>query len=136
VQDYLTEPARMKRFYAAIRGKRHHARTGAPVFRSNADMMLLTTRLRIDPDGRVHIPGGMDVWKDLFTRSPKGKYDAKTEPCRVRLEGCGRRSRGAVRALCRKPVDNEPLKIFMALTDIDRSRPQPLKPETVAASGA
>ena len=40
-----------------------------PVFRSNADMMLLTTRLRIEPDGQPHIPGELEVWKDLFARA-------------------------------------------------------------------
>jgi hypothetical protein len=29
VQDYLTDPVRMKRFYAAVRGKRHQPRPGA-----------------------------------------------------------------------------------------------------------
>ena len=37
----------------------------------------------------------------------------------------------ALFALCRKPVDNEPLKMFMALSDLDRNRAQPLRPETV-----
>ena len=130
VQDYLTDGARMKRFYAAVRGKVTTPGPARPVFRSNADMMLLTTRLRIDPDGKAHIPGGLEDWRDLFARTSKGKYDAKLtraasswkDPDDV-LE--------ALFALCRKPVDNEPLKIFMALTDIDRNRPLPLEPATV-----
>jgi hypothetical protein len=130
VQDYLTEPARMKRFYAAIRGKITTPGPARPVFRSNADMMLLTTRLHIDADGSAHIPGGMEVWRNLFGRNVRGKYDAKLsraasgwrEPDDV-LE--------ALFALCRKPVDNDALKMFMALTDIDRSRPLPLAPATV-----
>jgi len=131
VRDYLTEPARMKRFYTAVRGRVTTPGPARPVFRSNGEMMLLTTRLRIAPDGRAHIPGGIEVWKDLFAKSPKGKYDARLsraatswkEPDDV-LE--------AIFALCRKPVDNEPLKIFMALSDVDRNRAQPLAPATVA----
>ncbi len=131
VRDYLTEPARMKRYYSAVRGRVTTPGPARPVFRSNAEMMLLTTRLHLDPDGRAHIPGGIEVWKDLFAKSPKGKYDAKLsksapgwkEPDDV-LE--------AIFALCRKPVDNEPLKIFMALSDVDRNRAQPLAPATVA----
>jgi hypothetical protein len=130
VQDYLTDPTRMKRFYTAIRGRVTTPGPARPVFRSNADMMLLTTRLHIDPDGRPHIPGGMDVWKVLFAKSSHGKYDAKLtktattwkDPDDV-LE--------ALFALCRKPVDNEALKMFMALTDIDRNRALPLEPATV-----
>jgi hypothetical protein len=130
VEDYLTDPARMKRFYTAVRGRVTTPGPARPVFQSNTDMMLLTTRLHVDFDGRVHIPGGLDVWRDVFQRNPRGKYDAKLskaaagwkEPDDV-VE--------ALFALCRKPVDNEPLKIFMALSDLDRNRAQPLKPETV-----
>ncbi len=51
VREYLTEPARMERFYQAIRGKVTSPGPARPVFRSNADMMLLTTRLWMDPNG-------------------------------------------------------------------------------------
>ncbi|MDP9170052.1 MAG: hypothetical protein M3N54_05515, partial [Acidobacteriota bacterium] len=131
LQDYLTDPSRMKRFYTAVRGRITTPGPARPIFRSNADMMLLTTRLHIDPDGKVHVPGGLEVWKDLFARNPHGRYDAKlskaaggwNSPDDV-LE--------ALFALCRKPVDNEPLKIFMALTDIDKGRATPLDGPTVA----
>jgi len=131
VRDYLTEPARLKRFYAAIRGRISTPGPARPVFRSNAEMMLLTTRLHLDPDGRPHLPGGLDVWKDLFAKSPKDKYDP-----RLSREAPSWKAPDdvveALFALSRKPTDNEPLNIFMALTDIDRNRAQPLAPATVA----
>src|SRR5581483_9559134 len=37
----------------------------------------------------------------------------------------------ALFGLCRKAVENEPLKIFMALSDLDRDRQTPLEPDTV-----
>jgi hypothetical protein len=129
-QAYLTEPARMLRFYAAIRGKVTSPGPARPVFRSNADMMLLTTRLWIDPDGRVHVPGSLQVWKDLFANHPQGKYDAKL----TRAAGAWKEPDDVLEALfglTRKSVENEPLKIFMALSDLDRYRSKPLAPETV-----
>ena len=130
VQAYLTEPARMKRFYGAVRGNVTSPGPARPVFRANADMMLLTTRLRLDADGRPHIPGGVAIWRDLFVEHPHGKYDAKLtklattwrDPDDV-LE--------ALFALSRKSVENEPLKIFMALSDLDRYRTAPLQGATV-----
>ena len=130
VRDYLTDPVRMKRFYSAVRGRITTPGPARPVFRSNTDMMLLTTRLRLDPNGKPHIPGNLEVWKTLFVEHPQGKYDAKIarlatswkEPDDV-LE--------ALFALCRKAVENEPLKIFMALSDLDRNRAKPLEPATV-----
>ena len=130
LQDYLTEPARMKRFYAAVRGKITTPGPARPVFRSNADMMLLTTRLQIDPDGKPHIPGNLEVWRGLFARNPHGRYDAKLSKAAAAWKDPDDVLE-ALFALSRKPVDNEPLKIFMALTDIDRSRAQPLASETV-----
>jgi hypothetical protein len=129
-QDYLTDPVRMKRFYTAVRGRITSPGPARPVFRSNSDMMLFTTRLRVDANGKAHIPGSLEVWRNLFLNHPQGKYDAKLtklaatwkEPDDV-LE--------ALFALCRKVVENEPLKIFMAVGDIDRNRPKPLSAATV-----
>jgi hypothetical protein len=130
VQDYLTDPVRMKRFYTAVRGRITSPGPARPVFRANTDMMLFTTRLRVDPNGKPHIPGSIDVWRNLFLNHPQGKYDTKLtklaaawkEPDDV-LE--------ALFALSRKSVENEPLKIFMAIGDIDRNRTTPLSAATV-----
>jgi hypothetical protein len=130
VKDYLTEPERLKRFYGAIRGRVTSPGPARPVFRSNTDMMLLTTRLRLDASGRPHLPGSLEIWKNLFVNFPQGKYDARLtkaapgwkEPDDV-LE--------ALFGLCRKAVENEPLKIFMALSDVERNRTRPLEAATV-----
>ncbi|HUI56388.1 MAG TPA: hypothetical protein VLY04_15540 [Bryobacteraceae bacterium] len=130
LQDYLTEPARMKRFYTAVRGRITSPGPARPVFRSNADMMLLTTRLRLEPDGKPHIPGSLEVWKTLFTNHPQGKYDGKL----TRLATTWKEPDDVIEALfalCRKSVENEPLKIFMAISDIDRNRAKPLDAATV-----
>jgi len=130
VRDYLTEPARLKRFYSAIRGRITSPGPARPVFRSNTDMMLLTTRLQLDSNGKPHIPGSLDVWKALFTNNPQAKYDARL----TRLAASWKEPDDLIEALfalCRKAVDNEPLKIFMALTDVDRNRPTPLAPATI-----
>jgi hypothetical protein len=130
VRDYLSEPARMKRFYNAVRGKVTSPGPARPVFRSNADLMLLTTRLRLDPDGKVHIPGSLDVWRNLFINHPHGKYDGKL----TRAASSWKDADDVLEALfglCRKAVENEPLKIFMVMNDLDRNRPKPLEPATV-----
>jgi len=130
VLDYLTEPGRMKRFYAAIRGRVTSPGPARPVFRSNTDMMLLTTRLRLEGGGAPHIPGGIETWKNLFVNHPHGRYDGRlTRLATTWKEGDDVLE--ALFALCRKAVENEPLKIFMALSDMNRHRAQPLAPATV-----
>ncbi|MGA2145230.1 MAG: hypothetical protein ABSH49_09730 [Bryobacteraceae bacterium] len=130
LRDYLLEPARAKRFYSAIRGRITSPGPARPVFRANTDMMLLTTRLELDASGKPRIPGSLEVWRRLFTDSPQGKYDGKL----TRLAATWKEPDDlleALFALCRKSVENEPLKIFMAISDIDRNRPAPLSPATV-----
>ncbi len=129
-QDYLTQADRLRRFYGAVKGKVTSPGPARPVFRANTDLLLLTTRLRFDAEGKPHIPGTVEVWKQLFIKHPHGKYDGKLtkaatgwkDPDDV-LE--------ALFALCRKAVENEPLKIFMALSDMNRKRAQAMAPATV-----
>ncbi len=130
LQDYLVDAARMKRFYTAVRGRVTSPGPARPVFRSNADMMLLTTRLRLDPSGRPHIPGSIDVWKNLFINHPHGKYDGKLTKAATSWKDPDDVIE-ALFALCRKAVENEPLKIFMTVSDIDRNRATPLAAATV-----
>ena len=131
VQNYLTEPERVKRFYAAIRGKVTSPGPARPVFRSNTDMLLLTARLRMEPDGRPHVPGGLEVWKTIFAEHPggSGKYDVKLSKAASSWKDPDDVIE-ALFGLCRKSVENQPLKIFMALTDIDRHRKTPLDAKT------
>lgn len=130
LRDYLTEPQRMKRFYMAVRGRITSPGPARPVFRSNADMLLLTSRLQVKPDGTPHVPGGIEPWKQLFVVHPHGKYDGKLTRAATTWKAADDLVE-ALFALCRKSVENEPLKVFMALSDIDRNRKTPLQTATV-----
>jgi len=131
-QDYLTEPDHLKRYYQALRGRVTSPGPARPVFRANTDLILLTARLRMDRNGKPHLPGGIDVWKNLFSGKAEAKYDSRLakaapgwkEPEEV-LE--------ALFGMARKTAENEPLKIFMAITDMERNRAQPLDATTVNA---
>lgn len=129
VQTYLTEPERLKRFYGAIRGKVTSPGPARPVFRANTDMLLLTARLRMDANGRPYLPGGLDVWRNLFAHHPHGKYDAKLAKSAANWKDPDDVLE-ALFGLCRKSVENEPLKIFMTLTDVDAHRTEPLSAAT------
>jgi hypothetical protein len=129
VADYLTDPQRLKRFYQAIRGKVTSPGPARPVFRANTDMLLLTARLRLDPDGRPHIPGGLEVWKNLFATRAFVKLDIRLARAAPGWKAPDDLME-ALFGLCRKSFDNEPLAVFMNLTDLDRWRAKPLDPAT------
>ena len=128
---YLTQPERMKRFYDALRGKITSPGPARPVFRSSTELMLLTTSLRIDANGQPHVPGDIEVWRNLFIHHPHGKYDGRL----TRSAATWKNNDDLVEALfalSRKTVENEPLKIFLLLNDIDRYRPRPMSAQLAA----
>lgn len=130
-RTYLTQPERLRRFYEALRGKITSPGPARPVFRATTDLMLLTTSLRLDPSGSVHVPGDLAVWKTLIAKHPHEKGDAKLS----RAAGSWRSSDDLIEALfalSRKNADNQPLRIFLTLNDIDRWRSQPLSAATTS----
>ena len=130
VQAYLTEPERLKRFYTAMRGRVTSPGPARPVFRANTDLVLLTARMRMDADGKPHLPGGIDVWKNLFAGKTQAKYDPKLAKAAPGWKDAEEVIE-AMFGMSRKVVENEALKIFMALTDIERNRAKPLETNTV-----
>jgi len=128
---YLTQPDHLKRFYDALRGKITSPGPARPVFRSSTELMLLTHSLRIESNGSPHVPGNLDVWRTLFVKHPHGKYDGRL----TRAATSWRTNDDLIEALfglSRKSVENEPLKIFLALNDIDRDRAKPMSGELAA----
>jgi hypothetical protein len=127
--DYLTDPNRLRRFYLALRGRVTSPGPARPVFRASTDLMLLTSRLRLDGPGKPHIPGSLETWKSLFINHPHGKYDGKlTKSAQSWKEPDDLLE--ALFALSRKAVDNEPLKMFLALSDLNRGRKEPISAAT------
>jgi hypothetical protein len=127
--EYLTDPYHLKRFYSALRGRVTSPGPARPVFRANTDLMLLTTRLRV-ANGKPLIPGGLAVWQRLFIEHPNGRYDGKL----TRAAATWKEPDDLIEALfglSRKSVENEPLKIFLAVSDMERGRAQPLDTQTV-----
>lgn len=127
--DYLSEPNRLRRNYLALRGKVTSPGPARPVFRASTDLMLLTSRLRMEANGKPHIPGSIETWRNLFVNHPHGKYDGKLTKSAVGWKEPDDLLE-ALFALSRKAVDNEPLKMFLALSDMNRGRKEPISPAT------
>jgi len=127
--DYLTDPERLRRFYAALRGRVTSPGPARPVFRANADLMLLTARLNVE-NGQVHIPGNLAVWKAYFADRSVSQIDSKLSKAAPGWNSPDDLIE-ALFGLSRKSVENEPLKTFLALSDFDRRRTRPLEAATV-----
>lgn len=127
---YFHDPQRIERFYAAVRGKVTSPGPARPIFRASADLLLLSTRLDFRSGGQPYIPGGIAPWRDLFVQHPHGKYDGK-----LTASAAGWKAADdvieAMFALCRKAIENEPLRIFLSVSDMERHRSQPLSADAV-----
>lgn len=127
---YLQAPVRLERFYLALRGRVTSPGPARPIFRANSDLLLLATRLDVAADGKAAVPGGIEPWKRLFTVHPHGEYDdrlAKAAPGWSAPDDVIE----AMFGMCRKMVENEPLRMFIAISNVDRGRERRLSPATV-----
>ena len=129
--SYFTDANRLKRFYEALRGPNPSPGAAKGVFRPNPGLVVMATRLQLDPGGSPHIPGDLEVWKAVFqrnadtrrTRRWAGRTRNWTEPDQV-IEG--------LFAVTREPIDETSLQTYLTLSAIDRSRPpqKRLSPQT------
>lgn len=128
---YFLDPRRIERFYQAVRGKVTSPGPARPIFRASSDLLLLSTRLDFTASGAPRIPGGIQPWKDLFVVHPHGKYDGKLTESATRWTQADDVIE-AMFALSRKAIENEPLRMFLSISDLERNRATPLSAELVA----
>jgi hypothetical protein len=129
-QAYFTDPHHLHRFYESLRGQDLSVDAARPVFRPAPGLLLLLTRLPLDPNGEPHIPGNVDVWKQIFRQKTDsktvrdwGKRAARWNHPEQVVEGMFAASR----------VDTQigPLQIYLTLCELDSRRSTPLSPQTV-----
>ncbi|HLI31034.1 MAG TPA: hypothetical protein VKV79_08055 [Terriglobia bacterium] len=133
-QAYFTQPRRLRLFYEALRGKSVSPGPARPVFRPDPGLLLLATRLQLDSSGQPRIPGNLEVWKDIIAGERRSDFKvmrmwaahAKDWENPDQLVAC-------MFALSRIESGNNPLQIYLTLSEIDRQRPQGqrLAPQTV-----
>ncbi len=129
-QAHFTNVRLLKPLYTAFRPSDDTVGAARGVFRPAPSLLLLLTRLQFDPDGGVHVPGNVEIWKDILRQSPDSKKVAKwtkgknNDPQQL-LE--------AMLSLCRFPTESGPVQAFLSLSELDARRPpnHSLRPETV-----
>ena len=131
-QVYFTEPRRLRRFYDALRARNTSPSPAKPVFRPNPGLMLLVTRLQLEPTGQPHVPGGLEVWKEILRRQNDSKMAREWAKRASQWKTAEQLVEGMF-GLSRVSSQGGPLQVYLALCEIDRARSpeQRLSPQAV-----
>jgi len=134
-EAYFTGPERLVRFYRALVGPNPYPAPARPIFRPDPGLLLLVSRLQLESTGQPHIPGNLEVWKQLIG----GQRNSRSKIIRRWARRAGRWTNGdqvvaCMFALSRASSDGGPLQAFLQLSEIDRRRSpqQRLDPQTAA----
>jgi hypothetical protein len=131
-QEHLTQAPRLKHLYEAFRAPGPDTDATRGVFRQGPDLLVLFTRVEWEPNGDPHVPGNLDVWKQIYRQ----KTDSKI------IRDWAKRARGwdhpeqlleGMTALSRVVTDCGPLQSYLMASELDSARPpdKRLSPETV-----
>ena len=130
-QAYFTEPHRLVEFYQALRGRNVAIGPAKSVFRPDPGLLLLVTRMPLDPNGHPHVPGDLAVWSEILhsasesksVREISKKFGTLTSPEQL-MAALFRSSRAF--------SPKGPLQAYLTLSEIDRARggAKPLSPQT------
>lgn len=120
-QAYFTEPRHLEKFYQALRGREVSPGPAKAVFRPDPGMLLLVSRMLLDPDGQPHVPGNLSVWADAIRDSADSKVAREWSKKISHLDTPGQLIE-ALFGLSRAYTPKGPLQCYLALSEIDRAR--------------
>jgi hypothetical protein len=131
-QAYFCEPHRLRSFYQGLRGRDPSPDAYKRIFRPNAGLLLLVTRLHLEPSGEPQIPGNLQVWQEIFRQ----QGDSKIVRNLAKHSDHWRTPDQLVQALfgaTRGETDSGPLQIFLLMSELDaqRSPERRLTPDTI-----
>jgi hypothetical protein len=120
-QAYFTSSRRLTRMYEALRGHDLNPLPTKHSFRPDPGLFLLEARLMIDPNGQPHIPGGIEVWKEVLHRKIDSKLVREWGDKASSWNNAEQVVEGMV-GVTRYPMPDGPVYNFLMLTEIDRNR--------------
>ncbi len=128
-QAYFIEAHRLRLFYDALRGPDSPSSATTGVFRPAPALLLLVTRLQWESNGEPLVPGDLAVWRDIFRQS-KVTRDSSRRGSHI---GSPDQLIEAMFSLSRATNEDDPLQIYLAITELERRRPAQhrLAPSTV-----
>lgn len=121
-QDHLTQSPRLQHYYEAFRSTEPKNRATIGIFRQSAELLVLDTCLRWEPDGDPHVPGSMAVWKQMQRDRATAKLFRNWKR-RGHTPGSPDQLVEALSASARNEEETGPLQLYLTLNELDRRRP-------------
>ncbi len=135
-RDHLTQPDLLLGNYVAFRGADLKRSALAGVTRSGVELLALDTSLRWERNGDPHIPGGLDVWRQILNEEQR----KEAGPWAKRSRSFDRPAQllEAMTAFTRSSSGSGPLQLYLTLCEVDRRRAaaDAMSPDTVATMAA
>ena len=132
-REHLIENGRLKRLYEDLRGNDLEPPATRGVFRQAPDLLVLFTRLQWEANGDPHVPGNLEVWKQIIRQKTDSKtiHDWNKHPHSMDHPD---QLLDAMVAFSRVVTDTGPLQIYLTMCELDSGRPadRRLSPETVS----
>jgi len=129
-QAYFTDSRRLKRFYAALRGKETSPGPARAVLPADPGFWLLISRVPLESE-RPLVPGGLPVWKEIIGHNRDSKRNREWAARADKLND-PEQLLEALFGLSRDLKKGAPPQVYLTLSEIDRRRPSQdrLTPET------
>jgi hypothetical protein len=131
-REHLTEGSRLKRYYEDLRGGDPDPGAVRGVFRQAPDLLVLFTRVEWEANGEPHIPGNLDIWKQIVYQKGEAKIARDWDKHNRELDH-PEQLMDAMITFSRALTDNGPLQIYLTMCELDSARApgNRLSPETV-----
>jgi hypothetical protein len=122
-QEHFTTGPRLKRLYDAYRSSIDQQDPTKSVFPKGSDLMVLFDRVDWEPNGEPVVPGGLQVWKEIFNEKTSYKLVHEWGK-RADSWNSPEQLLDALVACSRIETDSGPVQIYLMLTELDSKRPQ------------
>jgi hypothetical protein len=131
-QAHFLEGNRLRSFYEALRAADPSTSATRGAFRPAPALLLLVTRQQWEPTGEPHVPGNLQVWKEILRQKSDSKIVREWGKRANRLSSPDQLLQ-AMFALSRATTDAGPVQAYLVLSELDMRRPaqRRLAPETV-----
>ena len=122
-QAYFTEPHRLVSFTRRCEDAISPPARRKAVFRPDPGLLLLVTRMPLDPDGQPHVPGDLArMGGDPCVPQTDSKLAREWSKKDGSFEHSGGVDRGSAWPFPRLDTQKGPLQAYLALSEIDRAR--------------